>query len=72
MLWASYKGRAIGTFGASAAFSAQTYKHLNGGEGGFLILTTILKWLRAPSCILAVTCFIPSILARPAHPCWPP
>jgi dTDP-4-amino-4,6-dideoxygalactose transaminase len=37
-LCASWKGRAIGTFGAAAAFSAQTYKHLNAGEGGFLVL----------------------------------
>ncbi|HEY8381522.1 MAG TPA: aminotransferase class I/II-fold pyridoxal phosphate-dependent enzyme [Microvirga sp.] len=36
-LCASYKGRAIGSFGAVAAFSAQTYKHLNAGEGGFLV-----------------------------------
>jgi dTDP-4-amino-4,6-dideoxygalactose transaminase len=35
---ASWQGRAIGTFGAAAAFSAQTYKHLNSGEGGFLVL----------------------------------
>jgi dTDP-4-amino-4,6-dideoxygalactose transaminase len=35
---ASWKGRAIGTFGDAAAFSAQTYKHLNAGEGGFLVL----------------------------------
>jgi dTDP-4-amino-4,6-dideoxygalactose transaminase len=35
---ASWKGKAIGTFGAAAAFSAQTYKHLNAGEGGFLVL----------------------------------
>jgi dTDP-4-amino-4,6-dideoxygalactose transaminase len=35
---ASWKGRAIGAFGAAAAFSAQTYKHLNAGEGGFLVL----------------------------------
>ncbi len=35
---ASWKGRAIGTFGAAAAFSAQTYKHLNAGEGGFLVM----------------------------------
>jgi dTDP-4-amino-4,6-dideoxygalactose transaminase len=35
---ASWKGRTIGTFGAAAAFSAQTYKHLNAGEGGFLVL----------------------------------
>jgi dTDP-4-amino-4,6-dideoxygalactose transaminase len=37
-LCASYKGRAIGTFGAAAAYSAQTYKHLNAGEGGFLVV----------------------------------
>jgi dTDP-4-amino-4,6-dideoxygalactose transaminase len=35
---ASWKGRAIGSFGVAAAFSAQTYKHLNAGEGGFLVL----------------------------------
>jgi len=35
---ASWKGRTIGTFGQAAAFSAQTYKHLNAGEGGFLVL----------------------------------
>ncbi|MCV9937270.1 DegT/DnrJ/EryC1/StrS aminotransferase family protein [Boseaceae bacterium BT-24-1] len=37
-LCATWNGRAIGTFGAAAAFSAQTYKHLNAGEGGFLVL----------------------------------
>lgn len=37
-LCAAWAGRAIGTFGAAAAFSAQTYKHLNAGEGGFLVL----------------------------------
>ncbi|HEY8566558.1 MAG TPA: DegT/DnrJ/EryC1/StrS family aminotransferase [Beijerinckiaceae bacterium] len=36
-LCAAYKGRTIGTFGVAAAFSAQTYKHLNAGEGGFLL-----------------------------------
>jgi len=35
---ASWRGRTIGTFGAAAGFSAQTYKHLNAGEGGFLVL----------------------------------
>jgi dTDP-4-amino-4,6-dideoxygalactose transaminase len=35
---ASWKGKAIGTFGVAAAFSAQTYKHLNAGEGGFLVV----------------------------------
>jgi dTDP-4-amino-4,6-dideoxygalactose transaminase len=35
---ASFNGRTIGTFGAVAAFSAQTYKHLNAGEGGFVVL----------------------------------
>lgn len=35
---ASWNGRTIGTFGAAAGFSAQTYKHLNAGEGGFLVL----------------------------------
>lgn len=37
-LLASFGGRMIGTFGFAAAFSAQTYKHLNAGEGGFLVL----------------------------------
>ncbi|PZR92381.1 MAG: aminotransferase [Stutzerimonas stutzeri] len=37
-LCASWEGRPIGSFGAAAAFSAQTYKHLNAGEGGFLVL----------------------------------
>ncbi len=35
---AAWRGRRIGTFGIAAAFSAQTYKHLNAGEGGFLVL----------------------------------
>jgi dTDP-4-amino-4,6-dideoxygalactose transaminase len=35
---AEWRGKAIGTFGAAAAFSAQTYKHLNSGEGGFLVV----------------------------------
>lgn len=37
-LCASWRGRAIGTFGDAAAFSAQTYKHLNAGEGGFMVV----------------------------------
>ncbi len=37
-LCASWNGKTIGTFGVAAAFSAQTYKHLNAGEGGFLVL----------------------------------
>jgi dTDP-4-amino-4,6-dideoxygalactose transaminase len=36
-LGATWKGKAIGTFGVASAFSAQTYKHLNSGEGGFLV-----------------------------------
>ncbi|MFM9974408.1 MAG: DegT/DnrJ/EryC1/StrS family aminotransferase [Beijerinckiaceae bacterium] len=35
---ASWRGKTIGTFGEAAGFSAQTYKHLNAGEGGFLVL----------------------------------
>lgn len=35
---ARWRGKTIGTFGTAAAFSAQTYKHLNAGEGGFLLL----------------------------------
>ncbi len=37
-LCAAWDGKVIGTFGEAAAFSAQTYKHLNAGEGGFLVL----------------------------------
>lgn len=37
-LGAAWNGRAVGSFGEAAAFSAQTYKHLNAGEGGFLLL----------------------------------
>ncbi|REG81454.1 DegT/DnrJ/EryC1/StrS family aminotransferase [Marinomonas pollencensis] len=33
---ASWKGKKSGTFGDVACFSAQTYKHVNSGEGGFL------------------------------------
>ena len=33
---ARFKGRRSGRFGRVAAFSAQTYKHLNSGEGGLL------------------------------------
>ncbi len=33
---ASWNGRKSGTFGRVACFSAQTYKHINSGEGGFL------------------------------------
>lgn len=39
-LCASWRGKTIGTFGALATFSAQTYKHLNAGEGGFLVTDT--------------------------------
>jgi dTDP-4-amino-4,6-dideoxygalactose transaminase len=46
-LCATWEGRAIGTFGAAAAFSAQTYKHLNAGEGGFLVLDDSERAARA-------------------------
>lgn len=46
-LCAAWGGRAIGTFGAAAAFSAQTYKHLNAGEGGFLVLDDAERAARA-------------------------
>ncbi len=36
---ARWRGRMSGTFGAVACFSAQTYKHINSGEGGFLTTT---------------------------------
>jgi dTDP-4-amino-4,6-dideoxygalactose transaminase len=34
---ASWKGKKSGSFGDVACFSTQTYKHINSGEGGFLI-----------------------------------
>jgi dTDP-4-amino-4,6-dideoxygalactose transaminase len=34
---ASWRGKKSGSFGDVACFSAQTYKHINSGEGGFLI-----------------------------------
>jgi dTDP-4-amino-4,6-dideoxygalactose transaminase len=46
-LCASWDGKTIGTFGAAAAFSAQTYKHLNAGEGGFLVLDDADRAARA-------------------------
>ena len=33
---ASWRGIKSGNFGKAAAFSTQTYKHMNSGEGGFL------------------------------------
>ena len=34
---ARWDGRPTGTFGAIGCFSAQTYKHINSGEGGLLV-----------------------------------
>ncbi len=34
---ASWNGRKSGTFGLVSCFSTQTYKHINSGEGGFLV-----------------------------------
>jgi len=34
---ARWRGRLSGTFGHVACFSTQTYKHINSGEGGFLV-----------------------------------
>jgi len=36
-LGATWRGRQTGTFGAAGCFSAQTFKHLNSGEGGLLV-----------------------------------
>ena len=36
-LGAKWAGRLTGTFGETACFSTQTYKHMNSGEGGFLV-----------------------------------
>ena len=35
-LGARWNGRAVGSFGRVACYSAQTFKHINGGEGGIL------------------------------------
>ena len=35
-LGATWKGQHLGTFGAAGCYSAQTFKHLNSGEGGFI------------------------------------
>lgn len=34
---ASWNGKPSGTFGVAACFSTQTYKHINSGEGGFIV-----------------------------------
>ncbi|RMF38820.1 MAG: aminotransferase [Alphaproteobacteria bacterium] len=34
---ARWNGRLSGSFGAAGCFSTQTYKHINSGEGGFLV-----------------------------------
>ncbi|MEO0360465.1 MAG: DegT/DnrJ/EryC1/StrS family aminotransferase, partial [Pseudomonadota bacterium] len=34
---AAWNGRASGTFGLAGCFSTQTYKHMNSGEGGFIV-----------------------------------
>ena len=36
-LGARYDGRLAGTFGAMGCYSAQTFKHVNAGEGGLLV-----------------------------------
>ena len=36
-LGASWAGRPTGTFGSVGCFSAQTFKHINSGEGGFVV-----------------------------------
>lgn len=46
-LCATSNGKPIGTFGAAGAFSAQTYKHLNAGEGGFLVVDDADRAARA-------------------------
>jgi dTDP-4-amino-4,6-dideoxygalactose transaminase len=44
---ATWNGKTIGAFGVASAFSAQTYKHLNAGEGGFLVLDDAAAAARA-------------------------
>jgi len=61
-LGATWRGQPLGTFGVAGAFSAQTYKHLNAGEGGASSSTTTTS-PPAPSCIRAATCCTPSTSA---------
>ncbi|MFK7967275.1 MAG: DegT/DnrJ/EryC1/StrS family aminotransferase [Burkholderiaceae bacterium] len=44
---ARWKGRLSGSFGQVACFSTQTYKHINSGEGGFLVTRDELTMRRA-------------------------
>jgi len=44
---AFWDGKRSGTFGLVACFSTQTYKHLNSGEGGFLISSDAQLMARA-------------------------
>ncbi|EPJ45195.1 MAG: aminotransferase [Osedax symbiont Rs2] len=44
---AFWDGKRSGTFGQVACFSTQTYKHLNSGEGGFLISSDAQLMARA-------------------------
>jgi dTDP-4-amino-4,6-dideoxygalactose transaminase len=48
---AEWRGKKSGSFGVAACFSAQTYKHVNSGEGGFL--TTDNAELMARAVILS-------------------
>ena len=48
---AEWRGRRSGAFGAAACFSAQTYKHLNSGEGG--LLTTDNPGIAARATVLS-------------------
>ncbi|MDX1604695.1 MAG: DegT/DnrJ/EryC1/StrS family aminotransferase [Candidatus Competibacterales bacterium] len=48
---AEWRGRKSGAFGVAACFSAQTYKHVNSGEGG--LLTTDDAQLMARAVILS-------------------
>ena len=44
---ASWRNRKSGNFGRAAAFSTQTYKHMNSGEGGFLTTNDPVVAVRA-------------------------
>jgi len=46
-LGVSLSGRPVGTFGASGAFSTQSDKSLNTGEGGFLVCKDATQFARA-------------------------
>ena len=54
---ASWNGVKSGRHGLAACYSTQTYKHINSGEGGFIVSDDAELWRGPPSC-QAPTCFM--------------